>query len=157
MLAAPCLTLLNASDMEIKRSALVLHPAMDMFRLVQDVPAYPDFLTWCLSSEVHEQTAQQQLASLVVKVSGITQTFTTRNRFVAGERLTLSLVDGPFQHLSGEWLFEPLGVSGSKVSLVLSFDFSNRVLSSAFRRGFTHIADRLVSEFSKRADHVYGI
>lgn len=142
--------------MEIKRSALVLHPAMDMFQLVQDVPAYPDFLTWCLRSEVHEQSPDHQLASLVVKVSGITQTFTTRNRFVPGERLTLSLVEGPFQHLSGEWLFEPLGGEGSKVSLVLSFDFSSRVLSSAFRRGFTHIADRLVSEFSKRADHVYG-
>lgn len=143
--------------MEIKRSALVLHPAMDMFRLVQDVPAYPDFLTWCLSSEVHEQSSDHQLASLVVKVSGVTQTFTTRNRFVPGERLTLSLVEGPFRHLSGEWLFEPLGVEGSKVSLVLSFDFSSRVLSAAFRRGFTHIADRLVGEFSKRADHVYGI
>jgi ribosome-associated toxin RatA of RatAB toxin-antitoxin module len=143
--------------MEIKRSALVLHPAMDMFRLVQDVPAYPDFLTWCLSSEVHEQSSDHQLASLVVKVSGVTQTFTTRNRFVPGERLTLSLVEGPFRHLSGEWLFEPLGGEGSKVSLILSFDFSSRVLSSAFRRGFTHIADRLVSEFSKRADHVYGI
>lgn len=129
---------------------------MDMFRLVQDVPAYPEFLTWCLRSEVHEQTPEQQLASLVIKVSGITQTFTTRNRFVAGERLTLSLVEGPFQHLSGEWLFETLGDEGSKVTLVLSFDFSSRMLSSAFRRGFAHIADRLVSEFSKRADNVYG-
>ncbi len=142
--------------MEIKRSALVLHPAMDMFRLVQDVPAYPEFLTWCLSSEVIEQTAEYQLASLVVRVSGITQKFTTRNRFVPGERLTLSLVDGPFQHLSGEWLFDQLGTEGSKVTLVLNFDFSSKVLSSAFRRGFTRIADRLVYEFSKRADDVYG-
>lgn len=142
--------------MDIKRSALVLHPAMDMFRLVQDVPAYPEFLTWCLSSEVIEQTAEYQLASLVVRVSGITQKFTTRNRFVPGERLTLSLVDGPFQHLSGEWLFDQLGTEGSKVTLVLNFDFSSKVLSSAFRRGFTRIADRLVYEFSKRADDVYG-
>jgi len=143
--------------MEIKRTALVLHTAMDMFRLVQDVPAYPDFLSWCLSAEVHEQTPEQQLASLVVKVGGITQSFTTRNRFVPGERLTLSLVEGPFRQLSGEWLFEPLGMEGSKVTLLLSFDFSSRVLSSAFRRGFTHIADRLVHEFSKRADAVYGL
>jgi len=142
--------------MEIKRTALVLHPAMDMFRLVQDVPAYPQFLTWCVSAEIHEQTPEHQLASLVVRVSGITQSFTTRNRLVPGERLTLSLVDGPFQHLSGEWLFDPLGDEGSKVTLVLNFDFSNRVLSSAFRRGFTRIADRLVYEFCKRADDVYG-
>jgi ribosome-associated toxin RatA of RatAB toxin-antitoxin module len=156
MLAAHGLTALPAERMEIRRSALVLHPAMDMFRLVQDVPAYPRFLGWCVSSEVHEQTPEHQVATLVVKVSGITQSFTTHNRFVPGERLTLSLVDGPFRHLAGEWLFEPLGEEGSKVTLVLSFDFSSKVLSSAFRRGFTHIADRLVSEFSQRADAVYG-
>lgn len=142
--------------MEIKRTALVLHSAMDMFRLVQDVPAYPEFLSWCVSAEVHEQSPEHQLASLVVKVSGITQAFTTRNRLVPGERLTLALVDGPFRHLSGEWLFDTLGTQGSKVTLILSFDFSSRVISSAFRRGFTRIADRLVLEFSKRADDVYG-
>jgi ribosome-associated toxin RatA of RatAB toxin-antitoxin module len=143
--------------MEIKRTALVLHPAMDMFRLVQDVPSYPDFLSWCLRAEVHEQSAQHQLASLVVKVSGVTQKFTTRNRFVAGELLTLSLVEGPFRNLAGEWRFEPLGEDGSKITLVLDFDFSSRVLSSAFRRGFTHVADKLVSEFCNRADNVYGV
>jgi ribosome-associated toxin RatA of RatAB toxin-antitoxin module len=146
----------TTARMEIRRSALVLHPAMDMFRLVRDVPAYPQFLGWCLSSEVHEQTAEHQVATLVVRISGITQAFTTHNRFVPGERLTLSLVDGPFRHLTGEWLFEPLGSAGSKVTLVLDFDFSNKVLSSAFRRGFAHVADRLVSEFSQRADVVYG-
>lgn len=129
---------------------------MDMFRLVQDVPAYPDFLTWCLAAKVREQDAEHQVATLVVRISGMTQTFTTHNRFVPGERLTLALVDGPFQRLAGEWLFEQLGGAGSKVTLVLNFEFSNKVLSAAFRRGFTHIADRLVSEFSKRADDVYG-
>ena len=29
-------------------------------------------------------------------------------------------------------------------------------LYAAFRRGFTHIADRLVGEFSRRADEVYA-
>jgi ribosome-associated toxin RatA of RatAB toxin-antitoxin module len=129
---------------------------MDMFRLVQDVPAYPDFLSWCVASSVHEQSAEHQVATLVVRVSGMTQSFTTHNRLVPGERLTLSLVDGPFQRLAGEWLFEPLGADGSKVTLVLSFEFSNKMLSAAFRRGFTHIADRMVSEFSRRADQVYG-
>lgn len=129
---------------------------MDMFRLVRDVPSYPQFLSWCLDAQVHEQSSEHQLASLVIKVSGITHKFTTRNRLVSGERLTLSLVEGPFRHLSGEWRFDPLGADGSKVSLILGFDFSSKVLSSAFRRGFTHIADRLVLDFSKRADQVYG-
>lgn len=134
----------------------MLHSAMDMFRLVQDVPAYPEFLTWCLDAKVPEQDAEHQVATLKVRISGMTQTFTTHNRFVPGERLTLALADGPFQRLAGEWLFEQLGGAGSKVTLVMNFEFSNKVLSAAFRRGFAHIADRLVSEFSKRADDVYG-
>jgi ribosome-associated toxin RatA of RatAB toxin-antitoxin module len=155
MLAAPARGGLDWATMEIKRTALVQHPAMDMFRLVQDVPAYPRFLKWCQHAELHEQSAEHQLASLTVKVSGITQSFTTRNRFVPGERLTMSLVDGPFRHLGGEWLFEQLGEIGSKVTLVLDFDFSSKVLSSAFRRGFAHIADHMVGEFCQRADDVY--
>ena len=142
--------------MEIKRTALVTHPAMDMFRLVQDVPDYPRFLKWCQHAEVHEQSPEHQLATLTVKVSGITQSFTTRNRFVPGERLTMSLVDGPFRHLGGDWLFEPIGDLGSKVTLALDFDFSSKLLSSAFRRGFAHIADHMVNEFCQRADDVYG-
>jgi ribosome-associated toxin RatA of RatAB toxin-antitoxin module len=142
--------------MEIKRTALVLHSAMDMFRLVQDVPAYPQFLSWCINTEVHEQTAQEQLASLAVRIAGVDHSFTTRNRFVAGEQLTLSLVDGPFSHLSGEWQFKALGDDGSKVTLLLNFDFSSSVLSSAFRTGFAHVADKLVYNFGKRADEVYG-
>jgi ribosome-associated toxin RatA of RatAB toxin-antitoxin module len=156
MLAAPADRRLLFAIMEIKRTALVLHSAMDMFRLVQDVPAYPDFLAWCTRAELHEQTAEQQLASLAIKVSGVKQIFTTRNRLVPGERLTMSLVDGPFRHLSGEWLFEQLGSDGCKVTLGLDFDFSSKLLSSAFRRGFTHIADHLVGEFCERAEHVYG-
>lgn len=129
---------------------------MDMFRLVQDVPSYPQFLSWCTHSEVHDQDAGQQLATLEVKVSGMRQTFTTRNRFVPGEQLTMSLVEGPFRRLSGEWRFVQLGDDGCKITLLLEFDFSSRVLSSAFRRGFTHIADKLVSDFCRRADAVYG-
>ncbi len=50
----------------------------------------------------------------------------------------------------------PLGDAGSKVSLSMTFEMSSAVLSSAFRRGFTHIADRMVRDFCQRADQVYG-
>jgi len=143
--------------MEVRKSSLVLHSAMDMFRLVQDVPSYPEFLSWCLSTAVHEQTNEYQLASLNIKVGGLVTSFTTRNRFDPGECLTMSLVDGPFSHLSGEWTFTQLGEQGCKVTLGMSFDFSNSILSSAFRKGFAHIANKLVFEFGKRADVVYGL
>ena len=142
--------------MEIKRTALVLHSAMDMYRVVQDVPAYPEFLSWCLGATVHEETAEYQLASLEIKIGGIVTSFTTRNRFVPGERLTLALVDGPFSHLSGEWHFNALGEDGSEIILNMDFNFVSSVFSAAFRRGFARVADKLVHDFGKRADELYG-
>ena len=134
----------------------MLYPALDMYRLVHDVPSYPVFLNWCTNAEVLEQDHEQQLASLSIAVAGVRQKFTTLNRLVPGERLTLSLVEGPFRKLKGEWLFEPLGEAGSKISLNLAFEFSSGLLSAAFQRGFARIADHLVQEFCRRAEQIYG-
>jgi len=151
----PHATALDADSMKIERSALVMHTAADMYRLVLDVPSYPQFLKWCVEAEVHEQDHEQQLASLGVRVGGLQQRFTTRNRLVHGEKLSLSLVEGPFQALSGEWRFLQLGQAGSKVTLELNFDFKRGLVSAAFQRGFSRIADHLVAEFCQRADRLY--
>ena len=142
--------------MDIARSALVTHSADSMYRLVHDVDAYPDFLSWCTGAEVHEQGPELQVASLDVLVGGIGQRFTTRNRLERGERLIMSLVDGPFRRLAGEWRFQQLGEAGSKISLALSFEVNSRLMAGAFSRGFATVADRLVRDFSRRADSVYG-
>ncbi len=142
--------------MEIKRTIWVLHPAAEMYQLVLDVSAYPAFLSWCVGAQVLEQSDTLQLASLEVSIAGLRQTFATRNRLVPGEQLSLELLEGPFRYLSGQWDFIPLGDRGSKVTLNLAFDFSSSLLSGAFRRGFANVADKLVYDFSTRADRVYG-
>lgn len=140
--------------MRIERTALVMHPASEMYRLVHDVAAYPGFLRWCTFAEVHEQGDDYQLASLGISVAGIEQRFMTRNSLVPGEQLSLSLVEGPFSSLSGQWQFLPLNDRGSKISLVLNFDFVPGLISGAFQRGFRSIADHLVQEFCRRADNL---
>ena len=142
--------------MHIARSALVTHAAVDMYRLVHDVASYPEFLSWCTHAEVLEDQPQLQVASLSINVGGMTQRFTTRNRLEPGARLVLSLVEGPFRELVGEWRFQQLGDAGSKISLSLDFEVSSRLMASAFSKGFSHVADRLVRDFGRRADAVYG-
>ncbi len=144
------------SAMRIKRTALVMHSAIDMYKLVHDVAAYPDFLRWCYHAEIHEQSDEHQVASLGVAVAGVQQRFTTRNELVRGERVSLALVEGPFRSLHGEWRFKALREQGSEVSLQLNFDFVPGLISIAFQRGFKHIADHMIQEFCKRADEQYG-
>lgn len=142
--------------MNIRRNALVLHSALDMYRLVHDVEQYPAFLSWCTDASLLEQSEDMQLGSLTVSVAGVEQQFTTRNRLNRGELIAIGLVNGPFQSLNGEWTFRDLGGQGSKIGLDLSFEISSGLLSSAFNRGFAHVADRLVRDFSARADQVYS-
>lgn len=141
--------------MKIERSALVTQSAMDMFALVADVAAYPQFLSWCTHSEVHEENADQQKASLTVLVAGIRQQFTTINTLHPGERVQLSLLEGPFRNLKGEWSFTQLGDDGCKISLHMDFEMTAGPMAVLFGTGFGKIANRLLDDFCKRADLVY--
>lgn len=141
--------------MKIARSALVVHSAMDMYRLVEAVPAYPQFLSWCAEATVHEQSTETQKASLTVVVAGIRQQFTTINTLVSGKRVEMKLLEGPFKDLQGEWCFLQLGEEGCKISLELDFEMTSGVMSVMFGKGFGKVADRLVDDFCRHAEKVY--
>lgn len=141
--------------MKIIRSALVTHSAMDMYKLVEGVPLYPQFLSWCSDAVVHEQTDESQKASLTVTVAGIRQHFTTINTLRSGELVEMKLLEGPFKNLHGEWRFLQLGDAGCKITLELDFEMHASVVATMFGKGFGKVADRLVEEFCKRAEEVY--
>lgn len=141
--------------MKIARSALVTFSAMDMYRLVEGVPSYPQFLSWCTATLVHQQSSDFQKATLTVVVAGIKQSFTTLNTLYSGERVEMKLFEGPFKNLQGEWRFIPLGNDGCKISLELDFEMSAGPMANLFGKGFGKIADRLVDDFCKRAEKVY--
>ena len=143
--------------MKVERSALVAHSAMDMYKLVADVPSYPEFLRWCTATMVHEQNSVTQKASLTVTIAGVTQRFTTMNALTTGERVGMQLFDGPFKNLQGEWCFIQLGEDGCKISLELEFEMTGGLMSTMFGKGFGKIANRLVEDFCKRAEKVYQL
>jgi len=140
----------------INRSALVRYSASQMFALVDDIDAYPDFLPWCKSSTVLSRDEDEVQATLELSRGGIHKTFTTCNRLQQGKMIEMRLVEGPFQHLEGFWRFERLGEDACKVSLDLEFEFSNRILEVTLGPIFNQIANSLVDAFCERAVMNYG-
>jgi ribosome-associated toxin RatA of RatAB toxin-antitoxin module len=143
--------------MKITRSALVTYSALEMYNLVEGVPLYPQFLSWCTATLVHDKSDEFQKASLTVIVAGIKQSFTTMNTLYPGERVEMNLIEGPFKNLQGEWHFLPLGEDGCKISLELDFEMTAGPMAKLFGKGFGKIADRLVDDFCMRADKVYPL
>ncbi len=127
-----------------------------MFVLVDDVTAYPEFLPWCKSAEVHGQSDDVVEATLELQKGAISKTFTTRNISREFESIDLALVGGPFKYLRGGWRFKDLGDDGSKVTLELEFEFESRLTDMMFGPFFEDICNSLVDAFSKRAAVVFG-
>lgn len=140
----------------ITRSALVPYTQQEMFALVSDVDTYPQFLPWCSGAETLARAADEVQARIAFSVSGVSKSFTTRNRLVGNEAILMHLVDGPFSQLEGSWRFEPLGDAGCKISLNLEYDFSSKMVSMVTGPVFNKIANSLVDAFQKRAAEVYG-
>ena len=87
----------------IHKSVLIWFSPEEMFRLVTDVAAYPQFLPWCDHARVLETTEQGMTAEVGIKMAGLKQSFTTRNTHVPGREVQMALIDGPFSNLSGGW------------------------------------------------------
>ncbi len=140
----------------IQRSALVPYTAEEMFALVSDIESYPRFLPWCSGTRVLSRDSDEVRASIEFSVSGLTRSFTTRNRFQVNKIIEMHLMDGPFSRLDGCWQFERLGEEGSKISLFMEYELESRMLAMVIGTVFNQIANSLVESFHKRAAEVYG-
>jgi len=141
---------------EVVRSALVPYSALQMFEVVNNVSDYPRFLPWCVGSEVLTSSAHEMVARLDLAKTGIQQSFITKNELDAPNHIHISLVEGPFTQLAGDWYFRQLGNKGCKVHMDLKFDFDSRLMNAALGRVFTLAVDKLVDAFCDRADVLYG-
>ena len=106
----------------IRHSVLVPHSAREMYDLVWDVGSYCTFLPWCGGSSVLEASGQTRTARIDINYLGVKAHFTTSNVGVPGESIVVTLVDGPFRHLHGEWRFKALRADASKARSVLGWE-----------------------------------
>ena len=139
----------------IDRSALVGHTAQEMYSLVADLEAYPQFLPWC-DRAVSVSEARRTVASLHINFRGLKEEFTTENLNQPGARIDMKLVSGPFRSLEGSWLFTALSEKGCKVELNLRYQFASALIEKLVGSVFHEIADKLVDAFVRRADACFG-
>jgi len=140
----------------VKKSALVLYSASEMYALVSDIEAYPQFLPWCRSTQILSRAEDEVRATIEMVKGGVHKSFTTSNRMQKHKMIDIRLLEGPFKRLEGYWRFEPLRADASKVALDMEFEFSNQLLRVAIEPVFKQIANSLVDAFCKRAVDLYG-
>ena len=140
----------------ITRSALVAYSDQQMFQLVNDIEAYPQYMEGCIGAEVLERSSNEVTARLDLSKLGMRYSFTTRNALSEPNSMDMQLVEGPFKQFRGVWSFKALAADACKVSLDLEFEFSNSLVAMAAGKWFESVANELVAGLCRRAQQIYG-
>lgn len=140
----------------IEKSVLVHYSAQQMFDLVRNVPDYPQFLPWCGAAAIDPMDNTLDKATVEIAFKGFRQSFSTMNRLEHGQAIHMTLVDGPFDHLQGHWAFQALTDDACKVSFVLDYEFSSKMLEQLVGPVFQSIANTVVDSFIRRAEALYS-
>ncbi len=136
----------------VHRSVLVPFSAARMFALVDDIERYPEFLPWCGGAQVLETHAGGKTARLDINYHGVRAHFTTDNANTPPASIVVTLKDGPFRHLHGEWRFSALAEDACKVEFVLAYEFTTHLLEKVVGPVFGHIAATFIDAFVHRAE-----
>lgn len=140
----------------IRRHLEVPYSAAQMYALVDDIVSYPEFLPWCKKATIYSRTVEEVRASITIAKGGLQQSFSTLNRLQQDKMIEVHLIEGPFRHLQGFWLFEALEADSCKISFDLEFEFSNRLLGLTIGPILEKIAETFIDAFHSRAKEIYG-
>lgn len=144
---------------EIRR---VPYSAAEMYALIADVAAYPEFLPWCAGARIRSRRPQPD-GSEVIEADLIISFKLFRERF--GSRVTLrpaerkidvAYLDGPFRYLNNHWFFLPAGERACDVDFFVDFEFRSRTLQAIIGVVFNEAMRRIVRAFEERAEQLYG-
>lgn len=139
----------------VERSALVNYSASQMFDLINDIEAYPQFMDGCVGATILARGDDWLEARLELSKAGVSQSFVTRNQLQPPHSMSMNLVDGPFKYLRGVWRFTPLGEQACKVTFELEFELQNRLFGMAVGKLFESVSNKQVDALCARAKQVY--
>src|SRR4051812_35886870 len=93
-----------------RTSREVKHDAAQMYALVCDVEAYPEFVPLCTALRVRKRTplnpGEVIVADMEIGYKAIREKFTSKGTCNPVERsILVQYVDGPFKHLVNKWRF----------------------------------------------------
>src|SRR5688572_2564239 len=140
---------------DIRRSALLPYAPAQVYGLVADVERYPEFLPWCTSARILARADDEVTVTLGLSSGLVRSSFTTRNRLEPDRALTMSLVDGPFDHLAGRWDFTPIQNAGTRADLHVAFATHGIIGAIALGPAFEGACNHLVDAFARRARQVF--
>ena len=138
---------------------LLPYSAQQMYDLVADVNAYPEFLPWCAAARVRKRVPQGECevmeADLVISFKVFRERFGSRVvLWPEQKKIDTEYIDGPFRYMRSNWAFED-AEGGCNVTFFVDFEFRNAILQGIIGVVFNEAMQRIVRAFERRAAELY--
>jgi coenzyme Q-binding protein COQ10 len=127
-----------------------------MFDMVADVAAYPEFLPWCIATRVRSSDETHLVSDMVIGFKMFREQFTSRVTLERPGSIHVDYERGPFKYLNNQWNFTSEGEGKCLVDFTVEFEFRSHFLEMAIGKVFTEAVHRMVAAFEKRAFVLYG-
>jgi coenzyme Q-binding protein COQ10 len=143
-------------------SKLLPYTPDQLFALVGDITAYPDFVPWINAMRTWNPRHLSEGVDAVDAEAGVgfsflKERFSTRVRRDARNRqIDVSLISGPFKKLENRWRFLDAGHGCSRVEFDIDFQFKSRLLEALLTANFAQAVDKLMNCFEALAKALYG-
>ncbi|MDC1126483.1 type II toxin-antitoxin system RatA family toxin [Candidatus Pelagibacter sp.] len=127
--------------------------------LVLDIEKYPEFVPFCLGSQVYEKNKEVNLtliiADLTIGKGPFKDTYKSDVKFdKENSTINVTNIGGPLNHLENNWKFiETEG--GTEISFDIDFEIENKFLNVLMSKSFEFGLNRIADAFQKRAEDLY--
>ncbi len=122
-----------------------------IFNLINDIENYPSFLPWCTKTEVTKESDCKTIGKIFISKSLIKWNFSTRNHIDKNKSIALSLIDGPFDALNGQWSFISVDKNNTHVTLEIDYKFKNSLIEISIEPIFSTIMNSILKSFIDQA------
>jgi coenzyme Q-binding protein COQ10 len=140
----------------------VAFTARQMYDLVADVEAYPQFLPLCDGLAVKSRAPQGAdgevlVCNMDVGYGPIRERFTSRVILAPDAlRINSTYIDGPFRRMDNRWQFHDTAAGRSDVVFFIDYEFKSMMLQMLMGSMFDIAFRRFTVAFEERAGKVYG-
>ena len=143
---------------EIREHRQLPFSAQQIYDLVADVAAYPEFLPWTQKARLRNVRETGFEADLVLGFQFIRETFTSRVTLDPGAYhvQAVGVGGGPFSKLINDWQIEPLTAASCDVHFCVEFEIRNFALRRVIEPVYVQAQRQVMGAFEARAKALYG-
>ncbi len=135
-------------------------PPDQVFSLVADIKAYPEFIPWCEKTLIRKHVKGKDRDLLEADLIASFKVYRARLSSIVWlhndrSKIDISYLDGPLKHLESTWHFLP-DDDHCKLVFEVDFEFRNAILRKVAGVVFTEAMQRIAGAFEARAWDLYG-